>query len=87
MTPEQMELVKTLGLSAVFLLQLKVVWDALQANHAETMNELKGIRGEQESIKSRITRLEFEFAINDPPTKPKRPQWLDSEGELKPGPS
>lgn len=74
MTPEQIELVKTLGVSAVFLLQLKVVWDALQANHQETMNELKGIRGEQESIKGRLTRLEAEWDIYDPPTKPERPK-------------
>lgn len=81
MTPE--EWIKLVGLSAVFLFQLKVVWDALQNNHQETMNELKGIRGEQESIKTRLTRLEYEFGVNDPPTKPKRPQWIDGEGEIK----
>lgn len=79
MTPEQIDFVKVLGVSAVFLFQLKVLWDAFQSNHAETMSELKAIRGEQESIKSRLSRLEFEFNIIDPPTQPKRPQNFPAE--------
>lgn len=74
MTPEQTELIKLLGTSAIFLFQLKVLWDAFQSNHAETMAELRAIRGEQESIKSRITKLETEFNIYDPPTHPRRPE-------------
>lgn len=79
MTPEQLEVLKVLGLSAVFLFQLNRVYNDAQKQHAETMGELKAIREDQQSIKSRLTRLETEFNIYDPPTKPQRPVGFPAE--------
>jgi len=68
----------------VFIVMLWQIYRDGKAERAEMLDLLRKLEPELESIKARLMRLEFEFQIDDPPTKPKRPiEWLGSDGEIK----
>lgn len=90
MTPEIEAWVKILGPSAIFLIMLRQIYLDGKTERAEMLDLLRKMQPEIESIKTRITRLETEFDIYDPPTKPKRPAWIGDDGEInlrRPDPS
>lgn len=74
MPPEFMQVVAQLGIAAVFLYQLNIVYSDGKTERAQLIADLKLATEELTRVKDRLTRIEAHLGIDDPPTLPKRPE-------------
>lgn len=72
MTPEQTELFKILGISAIFLLQLRQIYYDGREDRAKMLAMLAEIQPDLVTVKERLAALETRLDIFDPPTHPTR---------------
>lgn len=73
MPPELLTFIGQLGIGAVFLWQLNVVYTDGKVERAQLIADLKQATADLQSVKDRLTMIEAHFGIEDPPTLPKRP--------------
>jgi len=73
LSPELLTFIGQLGIGAVFLYQLNIVYTDGKVERAQLIADLKAATTELQSVKDRLTVIEAHLGIDDPPTLPKRP--------------